>query len=126
MNIYVGNLSTAVTEEDLNNLFSEYGNITNVKIIKDNYTGVSKGFGFVELTGKTEDAIQQLNSKDLKGQSIVVNEALSTYRGDLPPRMRHRILIDNLSSLQCCLIPFCFNDPNPGEQESIKRWRLRS
>ena len=75
MNIYVGNLATAVTEEDLNNLFSEYGNITSVKIIKDMYTGVSKGFGFVELTGKTEDAVQQLNSKELKGKSIVVNEA---------------------------------------------------
>ena len=89
MNIYVGNLSTAVTEEDLNNLFSEYGNITNVKIIKDNYTGVSKGFGFVELTGKTEDAIQQLNSKDLKGQSIVVNEARPRNNGSSGSRNRN-------------------------------------
>lgn len=77
MNLYVGNLSTAVTEEDLNNLFSEYGKITSVKIIKDMYTGVSKGFGFVELPGQTEAqaAINQLNTKDLKGKSIVVNEA---------------------------------------------------
>ncbi len=75
MNIYVGSLATSVTEDDLKNLFSEYGNITSVKIIKDMYTGVSKGFGFVELTGQAEAAIQQLNTKDLKGKSIVVNEA---------------------------------------------------
>ncbi len=77
MNIYVGNLSTEVTEEDLNNLFSEYGNITSVKIIKDMYSGTSKGFGFIELSGQAEAqaAINKLNSKELKGKSIVVNEA---------------------------------------------------
>ncbi len=75
MNIYVGNLSTSVSEEDLRNLFSVYGNITSTKIIKDMYTGVSKGFGFVEMTGDPETAIKDLNSKDLKGKSIVVNEA---------------------------------------------------
>ncbi len=75
MNIYVGNLSTSVSEEDLRNLFSVYGNITSAKIIKDMYTGVSKGFGFVEMTGDAETAIKELNSKDLKGKNIVVNEA---------------------------------------------------
>lgn len=75
MNIYVGNLSTTVTEEDLNNLFSEYGKITSVKIIKDVYTNVSKGFGFIELSGQAEAAITQLNTKDFKGKRIVVNEA---------------------------------------------------
>ncbi len=75
MNIYVGNLSTSVSEEDLRNLFSVYGNITSTKIIKDMYTGVSKGFGFVEMTGNPETAIKDLNSKDLKGKNIVVNEA---------------------------------------------------
>ena len=75
MNIYVGNLSTSVTEEDLRNLFSVYGNITSVKIIKDIYTGVSKGFGFVEMTGDSDTALNELNSKDLKGKNIVVNEA---------------------------------------------------
>ncbi len=77
MNIYVGNLSTEVTEEDLKNLFSAYGNITSVKVIKDMYSGASKGFGFIELSNQTEaqKAINELNSKDLKGKSIVVNEA---------------------------------------------------
>ncbi|HKB85567.1 MAG TPA: hypothetical protein VKD08_05310 [Ignavibacteriaceae bacterium] len=75
MNIYVGNLSTSVTEEDLRNLFSLYGSITSAKVIKDMYTGVSKGFGFIEMTGDPETALKELNSKDLKGKSIVVNEA---------------------------------------------------
>jgi RNA recognition motif-containing protein len=77
MNIYVGNLSAEVTEEDLRSLFSEYGNITSVKVVKDNYSGASKGFGFIELPGNTEGqkAINELNSKDLKGKKIVVNEA---------------------------------------------------
>ena len=77
MNIYVGNLSQDVTEEDLNNLFSEYGNITSVKIIKDMYSNTSKGFGFLELSGNTEaqKAINALNSKEFKGKEIIVNEA---------------------------------------------------
>ncbi len=77
MNIYVGNLAPEVTEEDLNNLFSEYGKVTSVKIIKDMYSGTSKGFGFLEMSGNTEShtAIDKLNSKELKGKDIVVNEA---------------------------------------------------
>jgi RNA recognition motif-containing protein len=77
MNIYVGNLAPEVTEEDLNNLFSEYGKVTSVKIIKDMYTNSSKGFGFLEISGNTESqkAINELNSKELKGKDIVVNEA---------------------------------------------------
>ncbi len=81
MNIYVGNLSTSVSEEDLRNIFSGYGNITSVKVIKDMYTGVSKGFGFVEMTGEAEKAIKELNSKDLKGKNIVVNEARPKTNG---------------------------------------------
>lgn len=77
MNIYIGNLSSEVSEEDLKNLFSEYGNITSVKVIKDMYSGTSKGFGFIELSNQTEaqKAINYLNGKELKGKSIVVNEA---------------------------------------------------
>ena len=77
MNIYVGNLAPDVTEEDLNNLFSEYGKVNNVKIIKDIYSHTSKGFGFLELPQNSEaqTAINELNSKELKGKEIVVNEA---------------------------------------------------
>ncbi len=77
MNIYVGNLAADVTDEDLKDLFSEYGNITSVKVIKDMYTGSSKGFGFVELSNneKAKASITELNAKELKGKSIIVNEA---------------------------------------------------
>jgi len=77
MNIYVGNLSYEVTEEDLKVAFGAFGEVGTVKIIKDNYTGRSKGFGFVEMPDKSEaqSAIEGLNGKDLKGRSLNVNEA---------------------------------------------------
>jgi len=77
MNIYVGNLSYEVTEEDLKEAFEVFGKVDTFKVIKDNYTGRSKGFGFVEMPAKSEaeSAIQGLNGKDLKGRSINVSEA---------------------------------------------------
>jgi RNA recognition motif-containing protein len=77
MNIYVGNLSYEVTEEDLKEAFEVFGKVDTVKVIKDNYTGRSKGFGFVEMPAKSEaeSAIQGLNGKDLKGRSLNVSEA---------------------------------------------------
>ena len=77
MNIYVGNLSYEVTEEDLKEAFQVFGEVDTVKVIKDNYTGRSKGFGFVEMPAKSEaqSAIEGLNGKDLKGRSLNVNEA---------------------------------------------------
>jgi RNA recognition motif-containing protein len=77
MNIYVGNLSYEVTEEDLKEAFKVFGAVDTVKVIKDNYTGRSKGFGFVEMPAKAEaqSAIEGLNGKDLKGRSLNVNEA---------------------------------------------------
>lgn len=77
MNIYVGNLSYEVTEEDLKEAFQVFGEVDTVKVIKDNYTGRSKGFGFVEMPAKSEaqSAIEGLNGKDLKGRNLNVNEA---------------------------------------------------
>jgi cold-inducible RNA-binding protein len=77
MNIYVGNLSNEVTEEDLKQAFETFGEVESVKIIKDKYTNRSKGFGFVEMTDKAEgqSAIDDLNGKELKGKALNVNEA---------------------------------------------------
>jgi RNA recognition motif-containing protein len=77
MNIFVGNLSKEVTDDDLQTLFSEYGTVRSVKVIKDMFSGESKGFGFVEMPGQAEaqKAISELNTKDLKGKKITVNEA---------------------------------------------------
>ena len=77
MNIYVGNLSYEVNEEDLQKAFSEFGEVVSVKIIKDQYNGRSKGFGFIEMPDRIEAsaAIEGLNSKEFKGRSIKVNQA---------------------------------------------------
>ena len=77
MNIYVGNLSYEVTEEDLKGAFEVFGEVETVKVIKDNYSGRSKGFGFVEMPAKDEaqSAINELNDTELKGRTLKVNEA---------------------------------------------------
>ena len=77
MNIYVGNLAQNVQEEDLNNLFSQHGKVDSVKIIRDMYSKVSKGFGFIEMLVKDEaqKALGVLNTFELKGKKLVVNEA---------------------------------------------------
>jgi RNA recognition motif-containing protein len=77
MNIYVGNLSPEVTEEDLQQAFEAFGQVTSVNVIKDKFSGRSRGFGFVEMPAKAEGqaAIDGLNGKDLKGQELKVNEA---------------------------------------------------
>jgi len=77
MNIYVGNLSYEVTEEDLQKAFEAFGQIESVKIIKDNYSGRSKGFGFVEMANNADAqaAINGLNDKELKGRTLKVNTA---------------------------------------------------
>ncbi len=83
MNIYVGNLSPEVKEEDLNELFSQHGKVSSVKVIRDMFTQEPRGFGFVEMPGQAEamKAIETLNTFDLKGKKLVVNEAR-------PPRDR--------------------------------------
>ena len=77
MNIYVGNLAQNVQEEDLNTLFSQHGKVDTVKIIRDMYSKISKGFGFIEMLVKDEaqKALEVLNAFELKGKKIVVNEA---------------------------------------------------
>ena len=77
MKIYVGNLSYEVTEDDLKLAFKEFGQVETVTIIKDKYSGQSKGFGFVEFASKAEGqaAIDGLNGKEVKGRTLNVNEA---------------------------------------------------
>ena len=77
MNIYSGNLSREVTEEDLQKAFEAFGQVTSVNIIKDRFSSQSRGFGFVEMPDKAEGqaAINGLNGKELKGRAITVNEA---------------------------------------------------
>ena len=77
MNIYVGNLSYEATEEDLQQAFEGFGQVESVNIIKDKYSGRSKGFGFVEMPAKDEaqSAINELNDTELKGRTLKVNEA---------------------------------------------------
>jgi RNA recognition motif-containing protein len=77
MNIYVGNLPRAATEDDLRQAFEPFGQVSSVKIITDKYTGDSRGFGFVEMSNNSEaqSAISGLDGKDLKGRSLRVNEA---------------------------------------------------
>jgi len=77
MNIFVGNLSREVSDEDLRAEFQAFGEIKSIQIIKDKFSGDSKGFGFIEMPKKeeAEAAIRALNGKQLGGKSIVVNEA---------------------------------------------------
>lgn len=77
MNIYFGNLSYKVRENDLQGILAEYGEITSCKIIKDRETGRSKGFGFVEMPNDDEAAkvIEELNGAELDGRTMVVKEA---------------------------------------------------
>lgn len=75
--MYIGNLSHEVTDVDLRAAFEAYGEVTSAKVIKDNFTGMSKGFGFVEMPNNAEvdKAMKALNGEDLKGRSLKVSEA---------------------------------------------------
>ncbi len=75
--IYVGNLSFDSSEADLKGLFAAYGEVESAKVITDQFTNRSRGFGFIEMTNREEGlkAIQELDSKDLGGRSLKVNEA---------------------------------------------------
>ena len=77
MNIYVGNLASKVTDEELRQAFEAFGQVAEARIIMDKFSGESRGFGFVEMPSKeeAEKAIEEMNGKDLKGRALNVNEA---------------------------------------------------
>jgi RNA recognition motif-containing protein len=77
MKIFVGNLSRRVTPDALQQLFETFGQVASIEIIKDKFSGESKGFGFVEMASKTEAdaAMSGLNGRELDGKSLTVNEA---------------------------------------------------
>lgn len=85
MNIYVGNLSWTMTDQDLADLFSPYGEVTSAKIVVDKFKGNrSKGFGFVEMADDAAgaQAIAQLNDSDQNGRKIIVNESQPRPAGE--------------------------------------------
>ena len=90
MNIYVGNLSFNVTEDELKGVFAEFGEVVSANIITDRYTGKSKGFGFIEMPNQSEaeNAIKELNESPLKDRNIIVNQARP--RADKPPQRKPR------------------------------------
>jgi len=77
MNIYIGNISYSVDEQELGQIFGEYGEVSSAKIIIDRVTGRSKGFGFVEMPNSDEgqQAIDNLEGKEVGGRKLRVNEA---------------------------------------------------
>ena len=75
MNIYVGNISWGLNDQDLENLFAEHGTVTSAKIITDRMTNRSRGFGFVEMSDCAEKAIEALNGAEVDGRELVVNES---------------------------------------------------
>jgi len=79
MKIYVGNLSFEATDQDLKDAFAAYGQVETATVVKDSYSGRSRGFGFVEMPSEAEAraAITALNGQELKGRAVKVNEALS-------------------------------------------------
>ncbi|MBK6633915.1 MAG: RNA-binding protein [Chitinophagaceae bacterium] len=88
MNIYVGNLSWTMTDDDLMNLFTEHGSVTSAKILKDKMNGRSKGFGFVEMEDDeaAKAAIAALNETEVQGRKLIVNESQPRQEGDRPKR----------------------------------------
>lgn len=95
MNIYVGNLSHSSTEDGLRQFFEQFGTVSSVKIIKDKFTGSSRGFAFVEMpvADEAKQAIENANGVDLDGRNLSVNEARPVEargdrdnRGPRPPR----------------------------------------
>lgn len=83
MNIYVGNLSWGLKDQDLANMFTPYGEVASAKIVMDKFTQRSKGFGFVEMPNdeQAQAAIAQLNGTEVEGRNLVVNESRPKEEG---------------------------------------------
>src|SRR6476620_2909718 len=84
MNIYVGNLSWSMTDDDLSNLFTQYGTVTSAKILKEKNTGRSQGFGLVEMEDEeaAKAAIAALNESEVQGRKLIVNESQPRPEGE--------------------------------------------
>jgi RNA recognition motif-containing protein len=84
MNIYIGNIDYEVTEQDLKQSFEAFGEVSSVKIIKDKFSGRSKGYGFVDMPDEAQakKAIQELNDSRLGGRNLVVNQARPKAEGN--------------------------------------------
>ncbi len=74
-NLYVGNLPFSTTTADLEELFGQYGTVTKAQVVTDRETGRSRGFGFVEMSGGGDEAIQAVNGAEFQGRQLTVNEA---------------------------------------------------
>src|SRR5205085_5885811 len=74
-NLYVGNLPFTTTEQDLQQLFGQYGTVTKAQVIMDRETGRSRGFGFVEMSSGADEAVQAMNGAEYQGRRLTVNEA---------------------------------------------------
>ncbi|MDD9818191.1 MAG: RNA-binding protein [Gammaproteobacteria bacterium] len=90
MNMYVGNLPYSVTEEELRNIFTPFGEVSSVNLITDKFSGQSRGFGFVEMPNNADadKAIKALNDKTYSGRKMKVNQARP--RGERPPQGNNR------------------------------------
>ena len=92
MQLFVGNLAFKITEKDLTQLFSDYGQVDSVKLINDHLSGQSRGFGFVEMStnAQADAAIKSLNNSNFQGRIIKVNQAQKKTSKRNDPRKRYR------------------------------------
>jgi RNA recognition motif-containing protein len=74
-NLYVGNLPFTTTQQDLEQLFGQYGTVTKAQVISDRETGRSRGFGFVEMSSGADEAVAAMNGAEYQGRRLTVNEA---------------------------------------------------
>jgi RNA recognition motif-containing protein len=84
MKIYAGNLLYTMSEDELQKMFEEYGEVVSVKVITDKFSGRSKGFGFVEMPNdaEAEEAIKQLNGREIKGRAMSINQSIEKKEGE--------------------------------------------